>query len=76
MIPVTTFARKQVAVFGLGGSGLITAQALTAGGARVSAWDDNPSQREAAAAAGVQVVDLERAEWRSFSALVLPLACR
>jgi UDP-N-acetylmuramoylalanine--D-glutamate ligase len=71
MIPVTSFARKQVAVFGLGGSGLVTAQALAAGGARVSAWDDNPAQRDAAAAAGVPLVDLERAEWRSFSALVL-----
>ena len=71
MITITTFPRKQVAVFGLGGSGLITAQALVAGGARVSAWDDNQAQREAAAAAGVPVVDLEKAEWKAFSALVL-----
>jgi len=31
MIPVTTFADKKVAVFGLGGSGLLTAKALKAG---------------------------------------------
>ena len=28
------------ALFGLGGSGLVTAEALVAGGARVVAWDD------------------------------------
>ena len=71
MIPVTTFARKQVAVFGLGGSGLVTAQALALGGAVVSAWDDNASARDAAAAAGIRIVDLTTAKWKSFSALVL-----
>ena len=34
MIPVTGFAGKTVAVFGLGGSGLATARALAAGGAQ------------------------------------------
>src|SRR5450759_775397 len=33
MIPVTTFAGQQVAVFGLGSSGLLSARALAAGGA-------------------------------------------
>ena len=33
MIPVTSFANKKVALFGLGGSGLASAQALVAGGA-------------------------------------------
>ncbi len=41
MIPVTTFAGKKVAVFGLGGSGLASASALLAGGADVVAFDDN-----------------------------------
>ena len=41
MIPVTTFAGKKVAVFGLGGSGLASASALLAGGADVVGWDDN-----------------------------------
>ena len=35
MIPVTSFAGKNVAVFGLGGSGLVSASALLAGGAEV-----------------------------------------
>ena len=41
MTPVTTFAGREVALFGLGGSGLATAQALVAGGAQVIAWDDD-----------------------------------
>ena len=35
MIPITVFAGRQVAVFGLGSSGLLSAQALVAGGAEV-----------------------------------------
>jgi UDP-N-acetylmuramoylalanine--D-glutamate ligase len=71
MIPITTFAKKQVAVFGLGGSGLVTAQALALGGAVVSAWDDNAAARDAAASAGVRIADLTAANWKQFSALVL-----
>lgn len=71
MTPVTTFDGRCVALFGLGGSGLATALALQAGGARVSAWDDAPARREAAQAAGIPVVDLEAADWASFAALVL-----
>ena len=37
MIPVTSFAGKTVAVFGLGGSGLASCHALKAGGAEVIA---------------------------------------
>ncbi len=43
MTPVTTFAGRTVALFGLGGSGLATALALAAGGAIVLACDDNPN---------------------------------
>jgi UDP-N-acetylmuramoylalanine--D-glutamate ligase len=71
MIPVTTYAKKKVAVFGLGGSGLVTAKALMAGGAIVSAWDDGPAARETAAKEGVPLVDLTTAAWKNFSALVL-----
>ena len=39
MIPVTSFAGKTVAVFGLGGSGLASCHALKAGGAEVIAGD-------------------------------------
>jgi UDP-N-acetylmuramoylalanine--D-glutamate ligase len=71
MIPVTTFAGKRVAVFGLGASGTATARALAAGGAQVAAWDDGAASRAAAAQAGVPVVDLGAADWSAFSALVL-----
>lgn len=71
MIPVTTFARKQVAVFGLGGSGIVTAKALTLGGAKVAAWDDNAAARALAEKEGIAMTDLAEANWKSFSALVL-----
>lgn len=71
MIPVTTFSGKKVALFGLGGSGLATAQALVAGGAIVTAWDDNPDSVAKAAAAGIGTGDLHQANWADFSAFVL-----
>lgn len=71
MIPVTTFAGRQVALFGLGGSGLATAQALVAGGAKVTAWDDNPDSVAKASAAGVPTADLRRIDWSNQVALVL-----
>jgi UDP-N-acetylmuramoylalanine--D-glutamate ligase len=71
MTPVTSFSGQAVALFGLGGSGLATARALTAGGAKVSAWDDGEASRAAALAEGVPVVDLHSADWTEFSALVL-----
>src|SRR5215468_5940064 len=71
MMPVTTFAGRTVAVFGLGRSGLATCRALVAGGAAVVADDDTARSREAAAAAGFCVEDLRDGEWRRFAALVL-----
>jgi UDP-N-acetylmuramoylalanine--D-glutamate ligase len=71
VIPVRTFQGRSVALFGLGGSGMATAEALRAGGALVSAWDDNPDTRERAAAAGIAVSDLREADWSAFSCLVL-----
>jgi UDP-N-acetylmuramoylalanine--D-glutamate ligase len=71
MIPVTTFAGKRVAVFGLGGSGLVTAEALIAGGAEVVAWDDGEAGRAKAAQAGIPVADLREEDWSRFAALVL-----
>ena len=71
MIPVTTYARKTVAVLGLGASGIVTAKALMAGGAKVLAWDDTPAAREAAKAEGIKVAELSVEDWRLFSALVL-----
>lgn len=71
MIPVRAFEGKDVAVFGLGRSGIATCKALMAGGARVCAWDDNEAARNAAETAGVPLVDLNRRDWQTFSALVL-----
>ncbi len=71
MIPITTFAGRDVAVFGLARSGLAAARALKAGGARVHAWDDSDVNRAKAEAAGVPVSDINARDWRSFAALVL-----
>jgi UDP-N-acetylmuramoylalanine--D-glutamate ligase len=71
MTPVTSFEGKHAAVFGLGGSGFVTAQALAAGGARVSVWDDNEHAREKARAAGLRIENLAVADWRNFDSLVL-----
>ncbi|MDX3925070.1 MAG: UDP-N-acetylmuramoyl-L-alanine--D-glutamate ligase [Shinella sp.] len=71
MIPVTTFKDRTVTLFGLGGSGLATALALAAGGAKVIAWDDNPDSVANAEAAGVATGDLRQIDWSCVSALVL-----
>jgi UDP-N-acetylmuramoylalanine--D-glutamate ligase len=71
VIPVTTFAGKKVAVFGLGGSGLISASALLAGGADVIAFDDNAASVNKAAAAGIPTADLRHIDWSKIAALVL-----
>ena len=71
MIPITEFKGRDVAVFGLARTGLAAARALTAGGARVHAWDDNDVTRAKAEAAGVPVSDINSRDWRSFAALVL-----
>jgi UDP-N-acetylmuramoylalanine--D-glutamate ligase len=71
MIPVTTFKGADVAVFGLGGSGLATCAALTAGGARVIAFDDNPASVAKASAAGYETADLRGIDWTAIAALVL-----
>ncbi|MGI9426955.1 MAG: UDP-N-acetylmuramoyl-L-alanine--D-glutamate ligase [Hyphomicrobiaceae bacterium] len=71
MIPVTTFAGRSVAVFGLGRSGIATCDALRIGGAEVYAWDDNVTAREAASASGVALTELTAVDWAAFDALVL-----
>ncbi len=71
MIPVTSFAGREVAVFGLGTSGLSTCRALLAGGTRVAAWDDGETPRAAATNAGIGLVDLAAADWARFAALIL-----
>ncbi len=71
MIAITAFAGKRVAVFGLGGSGLISARALLAGGANVVAFDDNAQSIAKAHAAGIPTEDLRTADWSRIAALVL-----
>lgn len=71
MIPVTSFAGKTVAVFGLGGSGLASCHALKAGGAEVIASDDSSAKLAEAAKAGFMTADLRSVSWENFAALVL-----
>lgn len=71
MIPVTTLAGKKVALFGLGGSGSATAKALIAGGADVTAWDDNPDSVAKAASEGITTADLHTIDWSAQALFVL-----
>ncbi len=71
MTPVTCYSGKHAAVFGLGGSGFVTAQALVAGGAKVTVWDDNEHAREKARASGLRIENLALSDWGSFASLVL-----
>jgi UDP-N-acetylmuramoylalanine--D-glutamate ligase len=71
MIPVTTFAGRKVAVFGLGGSGLVSASALLAGGADVIAGDDGEDRMTQARSAGIPTADLRKIDWSRVAALVL-----
>ena len=71
MIPVTSFAGKTVAVFGLGGSGLASCHALKAGGAQVVAGDDGAERLAEAAKAGFITADLRTVNWSRLAALIL-----
>src|ERR1700716_1317653 len=71
MIPVTTFAGKKVAVFGLRASGLASASALLAGGADVIGFDDEAEKVTEPAAAGIPIADPRHIDWSRIAALVL-----
>jgi UDP-N-acetylmuramoylalanine--D-glutamate ligase len=71
LIPVTTFAGKRVAVFGLGSSGLLAARAMKEGGADVVAFDDDRKKIADAQAAGLKTQDLHEIDWSGVAALVL-----
>ena len=71
MIPVPAFRNQSVAVMGLARSGLAAAEALSRGGARVLAWDDQAARREAAKARGIPLADLASADLSGVQALVL-----
>jgi UDP-N-acetylmuramoylalanine--D-glutamate ligase len=71
MISVTAFAGRKVALFGLGGSGLVGASALLAGGADVVAGDDSAERMAQARSAGIPTADLQAIDWSRIAALVL-----
>jgi UDP-N-acetylmuramoylalanine--D-glutamate ligase len=71
MIPITTFAGKTVAVFGLGKSGLLAAGALIKGGAKVIVFDDNEKSVADAQFAGLKAQNLREVDWSAVSALLL-----
>jgi UDP-N-acetylmuramoylalanine--D-glutamate ligase len=71
MIPITVFAGRKVAVFGLGKSGLLSAGALTQGGAEVVVFDDNEKSVAEAQAAGYAAQNLREVDWTQIAALVL-----
>lgn len=71
MIPVASRSSQHLAVFGLGGSGRATALALMAGGATVTAWDDNADSRAEAANENIPLADLAGTDWSDIAALVL-----
>jgi UDP-N-acetylmuramoylalanine--D-glutamate ligase len=71
MIRIPGYEHKRIAVMGLGVAGLPTARALMASGAEVLAWDDGVESRNAAAAAGVPIVDLMANDWAGIDTLVL-----
>ncbi|TYB82910.1 UDP-N-acetylmuramoyl-L-alanine--D-glutamate ligase [Maritimibacter fusiformis] len=60
MIPVRGYEGQNVAVLGLGRSGLATARALEAGGANALCWDDSPEARTRAEGEGLGLHDLSR----------------
>jgi UDP-N-acetylmuramoylalanine--D-glutamate ligase len=72
MIPVQGYSGCEVAVLGLGRSGLATARALAAGGATPICWDDNPAARAAAESEGFALRDLtKQGAFEEVSALIV-----
>ncbi|NKX38132.1 UDP-N-acetylmuramoyl-L-alanine--D-glutamate ligase [Rhodobacteraceae bacterium R_SAG5] len=72
MIPVKGVTGQNVAVLGLGRSGLATARALREGGAEAICWDDNPAARETAEAEGFTCRELtKQGAFEGISALIV-----
>ena len=70
MITAKAFAGKHYAVYGLARSGLATAEALLASGARVTAWDAK-EEAKAKAPAGTELANLDEADLSQFDSLVV-----
>ena len=71
MINIHSRKDQQLAVFGLGASGLSAARALAASGAGVEAWDDNSDQRRAASDLGIRLTTPANMDFGRLDALVL-----
>ncbi|WP_339631334.1 UDP-N-acetylmuramoyl-L-alanine--D-glutamate ligase [uncultured Sneathiella sp.] len=65
------YQHKNIAVFGLGKSGLATARQLHLGEAHVFVWDDDEARRKAALDAGLTVQDPFQQSWPGAEALIL-----
>ncbi len=70
MITAKAFTGKQYSVYGLARSGLATAEALLASGARVTAWDTKEEAR-AKAQAWTEIANLDEADLSQFDSLVV-----
>jgi UDP-N-acetylmuramoylalanine--D-glutamate ligase len=70
VITATAFAGKHYALYGLARSGLATAEALLASGARVTAWDVKAEAR-AAVPKGAKIANLDEADLSAFDSLVV-----
>ena len=71
MIVSTTFAKVDVAVFGLARSGVASVKSLVEGGARVFAWDDKEENRAHAKNEGAVIQPFTDWPWSRIKALVL-----
>ena len=71
MIEVGSFRDNNIGVFGLARSGLSSVRALAAGGARVFAWDDKDTAREAAGKDGATIAPWQDWPWDELKAVVL-----
>ncbi|MZR32486.1 UDP-N-acetylmuramoyl-L-alanine--D-glutamate ligase [Sneathiella litorea] len=71
MMQSHSYQHKNIAVFGLGKSGMATARQLHLGAAHVYVWDDNEGRRKAAEEEGLIVQNLAEDSWPEAEALVL-----
>lgn len=71
MIPISAYAGKSVAVFGLGRSGASAARALAAGDAEVLVWDDDPARRAALEGERILAAEPSTRIWADVEAVVL-----
>lgn len=71
MFPVTSYKDKNIAVFGLGRSGITASLALMAGGANVFAWDDNEQTRAKAKEQNIPLKDFREFDFSKIEALIM-----